>query len=102
MAMLHRLSRIRGFHVGATDGPLGHIDDFIVDAGTWDIRYLVIDTSNWLGGKWVAVSPASVTGIEWAKQSVTLGLTQDEIKNSPSLEEANVPSYELTPRFVIL
>ena len=100
--MLHRLSRIRGFHVGATDGPLGHIDDFIVDAATWDIRNLVIDTSNWLGGKWVAVSPASVTGIEWAKQSVTLGLTQDEIKNSPSLEEANVPSYELTPRFVIL
>jgi hypothetical protein len=55
-----------------------------------------------MGGKWVAVSPASVTGIEWATRSVTLGLTQDEIKNSPSLEEANVPSYELTPRFVIL
>jgi hypothetical protein len=88
--------------VGATDGPLGHIDDFIVDEGTWQIRYLVIDTSNWLGGKWVAVSPASVTGIEWAKQSVTLGLTKDEISNSPSLEEANVPSHELTPRFVIL
>ena len=62
----------------------------------------MIDTSNWLGGKWVAVSPSDVTGIEWAKQSVTLGLTQDEIKNSPSLEEANVPSHELTPRFVIL
>jgi hypothetical protein len=100
--MLHRLSRIKGFHVGATDGPLGHVDDFIVDASTWAIRYLVIDTSNWLGGKWVAVSPASLTGIEWAKQSVTLGLTRDEIKNSPSLDEANVPSHELTPRFVIL
>ena len=66
--MLHRLSRIRGFHVGATDGPLGHIDDFIVDEATWQIRYLVIDTSNWLGGKWVAVSPTSVTGIEWAQR----------------------------------
>jgi hypothetical protein len=43
-----------------------------------------------------------VTGIEWAKQSITLGLTRDEIKNSPSLDEANVPSYELTPKFVIL
>jgi hypothetical protein len=96
------LSRIRGFHVGATDGPLGHIDDFIVDEATWAIRYLVIDTSNWLGGKWVAVSPASVTRIEWANQSVKLGLTQDEIRHSPSLEEANVPSHELTPRFVIL
>ena len=100
--MLHRLSRIRGFHVGATDGPLGHVDDFIVDETTWAIRYLVIDTSNWLGGKWVAVSPTSVIGIEWAKQSVTLGLTREEIKSSPSLEEANVPSHELTPRFVIL
>ena len=100
--MLHRLSRIRGFHVGATDGPLGHVDDFIVDEATWQLRYLVIDTSNWLGGKWVAVSPAAVTGIEWAEQRVTMGLTRDEIRNSPTLDEANVPSHELTPRFVIL
>src|SRR5688500_20133218 len=100
--MLHRLSRIRGFHVGATDGPLGHVDDFIVDEATWAIRYLVIDTSNWLGGKWVAVSPAAVTGVEWAERSVTLGLTRDESRNSPCLEDAHVQSCELTPRFVIL
>ena len=100
--MRHRLSRINGFHVVAMDGPLGHIDDFIVDEDTWQIRYLVIDTSNWMGGKWVAISPSSVTHIEWAKQSVTVGLTRDEIKSSPTLEETDVPSYELTPPFVIL
>ena len=100
--MVHRLSRIRGFHVRAIDGPLGHVDDFIVDEETWQIRYLVIDTSNWMGGKWVAVSPAAVTGIEWSEQRVLMGLTQDEIRTSPTLDEANVPSYELTPRFVIL
>ena len=50
---------------------------------TWQIRYLVIDTSNWMGGKWVAVSPSSVTHIEWAKRSVTVGLTREEIKTSP-------------------
>ena len=99
--MVHRLSRIRGFHVHATDGPLGHVDDFIIDE-SWQLRYLVIDTSNWLGGKWVAVSPAAVTGIEWAERRVTMGLTRDEIRNSPTLDEANVPSHELTPRFVIL
>jgi len=99
--MLHRLSRINGFHVGATDGPLGHVDDFIVDEQTWQIRYLVIDTSNWLGGKWVAVSPASVTKIDWSNQSVVLNLTRDEIRNSPTLDETEVPSHELT-RFVIL
>ena len=100
--MRHRLSRINGFHVVAMDGPLGHIDDFIVDEASWQIRYLVIDTSNWMGGKWVAVSPASVTKIDWSNQSVVLNLTRDEIRNSPTLDEANVPSHELTPRFVIL
>ncbi len=100
--MVHRLSRIQGFHVGATDGPMGHIDDFIVDEGSWQVRYLVIDTSNWMGGKWVAVSPASVTGIHWADKSVTIDLTRDEIRQSPTLDEAQVPSYEQGPPFVIL
>lgn len=100
--MLHRMSRIKGFHMRATDGPLGHVDDFIVDEETWQVRYLVVDTSNLMGGKWVAIAPASVTRIEWAEQRVHVSLTQDEIKNSPTLDEANVPSYELTPRFVIL
>jgi hypothetical protein len=100
--MLHRLSRIRGFHVRAIDGPMGHVDDFIVDEGTWQVRYLVVDTSNLLGGKWVAISPASVTNIEWAEKRIYMALTQDEIRNSPTLDEANVPSHELTPRFVIL
>ena len=100
--MVHRLSRIKGFHVEATDGPIGHLDDFIMDEATWQIRYLVIDTSNWMGGKWVAVRPEDVAGLEWAEQRVTVALTREEIKNSPTLDEANVPSYELTPRFVIL
>jgi hypothetical protein len=86
----------------ASDGPLGHVDDFIVDEKTWQVRYLVVDTSNWMGGKWVAVSPTSVTRIEWAEQRLYVSLTQDEIKTSPTLDEANVPSHELTPRFVIL
>ena len=88
--------------MGATDGPMGHIDDFIVDEATWHILYVVIDTSNWLGGKWVAVSPASINAVDWASQAVSMNLTRDEIRNSPTMDEANVPSYELTPRFVIL
>ena len=98
---VHRLSKITGFHVRATDGPIGHVDDFIVDEVTWQVRYLVIDTSNGLGGKWVAISPSSVTGMDWAERRVHVALTRDEIRNSPTLDEANVPSHELT-RFVIL
>jgi lysine-ketoglutarate reductase/saccharopine dehydrogenase-like protein (TIGR00300 family) len=53
--MVHRLSLITGFHVHATDGDVGHVDDFLMEESSWQLRYLVVDTSNWLGGKWVEV-----------------------------------------------
>ena len=86
----------------ASDGPMGHVDDFLVDESSWQVRYLVVDTSNLFGGKWVAISPASIVRVDWANHALYVDLTRDEIKKSPTLEEANVPSYEMTPRFIIL
>ncbi|MGH7832403.1 MAG: PRC-barrel domain-containing protein [Candidatus Binatia bacterium] len=25
----------------------GHVEDFIIDDETWEIRYIVVDTGNW-------------------------------------------------------
>ena len=33
---------------------------------------------------------------------VHMALTQAEVRESPNMEEAQVPSYELVPRFVIM
>lgn len=100
--MTHRLSRIRGFHMHAVDGEIGHVDDFLMDETTWAIRYLVVDTNNWIGGKWVAISTTSVSRIDWSNQQIHVALTRAEIKQSPTLEEAQVPTYELTPPFFIM
>lgn len=100
--MVHRLSLIQGFHVHATDGDVGHVDDFLMEESSWQLRYLVVDTSNWLGGKWVAVSPSSVTRIDWSNREIYVALTKAQIRDSPNMEEAQVPSYELVPRFVIM
>ena len=100
--VVHRLSRIKGFHVQGTDGPLGHIDDFLIDEAASRVCYLMVDTSNWMGGKWVAVSSASIDRVDWTHGTVHVALTRDEIRKSPSLEEANVPSHEMTPGFVII
>ena len=54
--MLHKFSKLRGFHIHALDGEIGHIDDFLLDESTWGLRYFVVDTSNWVGGKRVLVS----------------------------------------------
>ena len=43
---------VGGHDIQATDGEIGHVEDFIIDDETWAIRYLVIDTRNWWpGGK---------------------------------------------------
>src|SRR5262245_25507436 len=61
--MLHKTSKVLGFHLVATDGEIGHVDDFLVDEN-WGVRYLVIDTSNWIGGKSVLISPAAIEKVD--------------------------------------
>jgi hypothetical protein len=62
--MFHKTKYVLGFHVEATDGGIGHVDDFLVDQ-TWNVRYLVVDTSNWIGGDSVLVPSAA---IEWVRR----------------------------------
>ena len=31
--MLHKTSELRGYHIVASDGEIGHVDDFLIDEG---------------------------------------------------------------------
>ena len=48
--MLRNVKELRGFAIHATDGMIGEVDDFYFDDEDWAIRYLVVDTDNWLAG----------------------------------------------------
>src|ERR1044071_4192956 len=48
---LRSAANVTGYHIEARDGEIGHVEDFIIDAETWEIRYMVVDTRNWLPGK---------------------------------------------------
>ncbi len=39
------------FSLSVTDGEIGKIKDFYFDDETWVIRYLIVDTDNWLYGR---------------------------------------------------
>jgi hypothetical protein len=43
----------------------GTFEDFVLDDEIWMIRYLVIDTSNWLGGPLVLIAPEWIDRINW-------------------------------------
>ena len=58
---LRSIEAVTGYHIHASDGEIGHVEDFLIEDADWSIRYLVVDTKNWWPGKKVLISPRSVT-----------------------------------------
>lgn len=75
-----------GYHVHATDGSIGHIAEFLIDDDVWRIRYVVIDTRNWLPGRKVLVAPEWIREIDWTAEKAEVALTRDAIKASPAYD----------------
>jgi hypothetical protein len=80
---LRSVTAVNHDHVHATDGDIGHIANFLADDVNWDIRYLVIATSNWWPGKHVLLSPYAVQEIDWLERHIRLNVTRDQVKSSP-------------------
>jgi hypothetical protein len=91
-----------GYHIVAEDGGIGHVDDFLVDEATWTVRYLVVDTSNWIGGRSVLVSAALVTAIDSAARKIRVRLTRSQVERSPSIDTADIDLEETLPSVWIL
>lgn len=71
-----------GYHVRAADS-IGHVEDFLFDDADWAVRYCVIDTSNWFGGRKVLVSPSWIAEINWGERRIRVDLQRKEIERSP-------------------
>ncbi|MEO8326400.1 MAG: PRC-barrel domain-containing protein [Nitrospirota bacterium] len=83
---LRSANEVQGYYIGAQDGEIGHVDDFIVEDTTWAIRYLVVDTHNWLPGKKVLISYKWVNSVDWNKQTVEVAMTRETIEGSPEYD----------------
>jgi hypothetical protein len=93
---------MRGFHIVATDGGIGHVDDFLVDEATWEVRYLVVDTSNWIGGKSVLISATVIDAINSPSKEIRVTLTRDQVEQSPSVDTAEIELIETVPSVWII
>lgn len=82
-AHLRSTHDVIGHHIQASDGEIGHVDDFIIDDEFWAIRYLVVDTRNWLPGKKVLIAPQWIGRISWEESKVFVNLLRETIRLSP-------------------
>lgn len=98
--MLHKSSYMRGFHLEATDGGIGHVDDFLVDEN-WHVRYLLVDTSNLPGGKAVIISSDAVAEIDSSQKKIFLKVTRAEVQNSAPVDTADIELSETLPHILL-
>lgn len=80
---LRSSTEVAGYKIHASDGQIGHVEDFIADNEKWVIRYIMVDTRNWLPGKKVIISPKWINEINWTDSRVTVDVKIEKIKNSP-------------------
>lgn len=83
---LRSVREVCGYSVAANDGDIGHVEDLIVDEEDWVIRYVVVDTRNWLPGRKVLVAPTWFDEVRWDESSVHVALARETIKNSPRFD----------------
>ena len=83
--MLHMAHKIRGTTVRSRDGEIGTLDDFLFEQSRWAVRYLVLDTGSWLGGRKVLISPMAVEGT-WDRSGISLSVRRAQIQEAPDLQ----------------
>jgi uncharacterized protein YrrD len=76
--------------IDAKDGSIGSIHDLYFDGHSWTLRYLVVDTGNWLPGRKVLIVPEVILS-PWhgdGEVAVPVTLTKDQVKSSPDIDNA--------------
>lgn len=82
-AHLRSASEVRGYYIQGSDDAIGHVDDFVVDDETWQVRYLIVDTSNWWFGNKVLIAPRWASRVSWDERAVHVDMSRQAIKDSP-------------------
>lgn len=98
--MLHKTSYVSGFHISASDGEVGHVDDFLFDP-SWTIAYLVVDISNWIGGRSVLIPASAIERVDSPEKTIHVKMTREEVKNSRSLDTADIELIETLPPVIM-
>jgi stress response protein YsnF len=96
---LRSYQEIKGYDIEASDGNIGHVEDFILEDKTWALRYVVVDTRNWLpGGKKVLFSLNWVKKVSWEKSTFFLDISKTQVENSPEFDPEKPVNIEYETR----
>jgi hypothetical protein len=85
---------IVGAHIEANDGPIGHVDDLLVEDDTGRVRYVVVDPKNWWLGKHVLISPEWIDHVDQSGRTVHVNVDRETIKSAPEYDAGYLLTHE--------
>jgi hypothetical protein len=91
---LRSTREVTGYHIMSTHGEIGHLEDFLFDDETWEIRYAIVDTKNWWPGKKILLRPQWIERVSWADQEIYLKIARETIQKSPKWDPDQPVSRE--------
>jgi hypothetical protein len=80
---LRSLAALLGYHIEATNGGAGHLEDLVLDDRAWAFRYLAVDTRRWFSGGHVLLPVFTARAVDWAATAIHVDLTREQVKDSP-------------------
>ena len=92
---LRSAAEVFGYHIHASDGNIGHVEDILIDDENWAIRDLVANTSNWWMGHKILLVPQWIERVSWASSEIYVDLSLQEIRDAPVFDPAVGPDRAL-------
>lgn len=74
---------IVGYHVAATDGEIGTVDEATADA---DVSYVIVDTGPWIFDRRVMLPGGLIERIDVSEKKIYVDRTKDQIKHAPEFD----------------
>jgi hypothetical protein len=93
--MLQSVKELRGYTIRAMDGDAGKLHESYFDDQLWNVRYVVVDTGNWLMRRRVLIPPTTLGQPDGEAQVLPANLTKKQVENSPPTHSEKVVSRQV-------
>lgn len=84
---LRSSNEVCAYEIAASDAEMGKIHGLVIETSTWTVRYLIVDTGEWLMGKLVLLGPHLIHSIDWSNHKMKVNVTSDAIRHCPAYDE---------------
>jgi uncharacterized protein YrrD len=81
--LLRSVRAVIGFHIAATDGDIGRLEDLLIDDDAWRLSFMTVDTKNLLPGERVLLPTRVIGEIDWFTKRITVGIDRARVESSP-------------------